>query len=29
LEMPVVAARERADHWVLPSVGYSFREGFA
>ncbi|WP_399213939.1 hypothetical protein [Synechococcus sp. RedBA-s] len=23
------AARARALHWVLPSVGYSFGEGFA
>jgi hypothetical protein len=29
LEIPVSAARERALHWVLPSLGYSFGEGFA
>jgi hypothetical protein len=29
LEIPVAAASERALQWVLPSVGYSFGEGFA
>ena len=29
MEIPVSAARERALNWVLPSLGYSFGEGFA